>query len=239
MGFFSDIVDFVKGAISGIMSAIASLVNGAFGSPLVFALCIFVVSFMIMTPLMFEMMMSSPMLFLTEHVILSGMIAGALVTVVSAVCPDLGRVLGFAFGVISFIQLGFSMYALYTGLGQSGVTLAATYFGTFFEEASREALVAQMATWFTFIGVTSVVALIGGLSDGVNADGSFKSSYVSGYINGLFAIPTIIAAAADSATGGLWGYLALGALAYLAVTSRPKGGVSVKVASSRRSGALQ
>lgn len=48
MGFFSSIVKFVKNVIKSVLGAIAKFFNSIFGSPIIAALAMFVVGFLLM-----------------------------------------------------------------------------------------------------------------------------------------------------------------------------------------------
>lgn len=220
MGLFSGIVKWVKKVIKSVLTAIAKLFNGIFGSPLIAALAMFIVGFMVMGPAAFAAFASNPLLYLSQCLTLTmmvgtSMVLGGIVGAISAICPDLGKVLGFAFGIISFMMTGFmildffnpafaAQLASYTISGLSTVGLNASMVLGYMQTANA----------------VGMAALVAGLMAGTNSDGSFKSTYVDGYVDGTFFIPEKVAEVADdiveTATSSIWSLFGLAGAGFLA-----------------------
>lgn len=233
MGLFSGIVSWVKKVIKSVLTAIAKLFNGIFGSPLIAALAMFVVGFMVMGPAAFAAFAGNPLLYLSQCLTLTmmvgtSMVLGGIVGAISAVCPDLGKVLGFAFGIISFLMTGFmvleffnpafaAQLASYTVSGLSTVGLNASMVLGYMQTANA----------------VGMAALVAGLMAGTNSDGSFKSSFVDGYVDGTFFIPEKVAEVADevveTATSSIWGFVGMAAAVFLGYKFVTAGSSSTRV----------
>lgn len=228
MGFFSSIISFVKKVISSVLTAIAKLFNGVFGSPIVAALAMFVVGFMVMGPAAFAAFASNPLLYLSQCLTLTmfvgtNLVLGGIIGAISALCPDLGKVLGFAFGLISFFMGGFTILELFR---PDLAAQLASYAFSSLTIAGVDAAV--MLGYLQTANAIGTAALLAGLMAGTNADGSFKSPIVDGYVDGVIFVPEIVADVADTvveaATTSLSTLIGFGVLAwvgYKAFTAGP------------------
>lgn len=216
MGFFSSIVDFVKSVVSSIVTAIANLFKGVFGSSKLasLALAAFVLACVILQPQLLAALLESPWMFLIEHPIYAAMLSSAITTAASAYCPALGRMLGYVFGVISFIATGINVYNWYTGGELFAKNYAAAAIGMYLDVD-----MVVLISVFEFATVYSMTNFALALADGPD------SPYLKGFLDGFFVIPEKIADAADgaieSATSSLLSLLmwcGLGYVGYKVVT---------------------
>lgn len=229
MGFFSSIINFLKDVVKSVLGAIARIFHGVFGSTTVAALAMFVIGFMLMGPASFATLISNPVLFLSQCLTLTcfigtAMVLGGTLAMISAFCPKLGQALGFIFGLIGFFYTtltlltnfwpAFAQSAIYTSL------MGADFFGV------------GMTTWieyFTLANAVGTAALIASLAEGVDEAGNLRSPYAQAYVDGVFAIPVVVAEVADAAVSAVadaisdsfWLFAAIGVGAYFLLKSRP------------------
>lgn len=226
MGFFSKIVKFIKDVIKDIVSAIAKLFNGIFGSPIVAALAMFVIGFMIMGPLAFQAMVANPVAFLSQTMTLTmfvatSMVVGGALSLISAICPPLGKVLGFVFGLLSFINMGLQIANFfYPQLAQNLMVQQLLGLGTYQGTA--------IANWFSIANAIGTATFLASLAEGVDENGDPQSAFVRGWVDGLLAVPEVVGDVADGvvdaatdAIGGLLPYVAAGFGLYLLFRQKP------------------
>lgn len=196
MGFFSKAIGFIKKLIKSILGAIAKLFNDIFGSPLVAALAMFVVGFMLMGPMAFQTLLTNPVAFLSQCMSLTLFVATSLViggalAAISAVCPGLGKALGFVFGLLSFIMIGLQVLTMFYP-NIANVLLVQQVLGVGAYEFS------MLAEYISLAGGVGTVMTLAALAEGVDANGDPKSAYLGGLIDGFLTIPEVVADAADS-----------------------------------------
>lgn len=197
MGFLSSIIDFVKGVVKSILNSIAKFMNAVFGSPIVAALAMFVIGFCLVGPASFSEFLSNPLLYISPIAapIMFALTANVIITIVTAICPDLGKALGYVIGIISFVMTGFSLYALATKGSFAGAAVFATAFSTYLPALT----IMELESIFLMVTVLSWTTLITSLASGVDDEGNFISPYAQGYVDGYFAVPEVVAEVADSA----------------------------------------
>lgn len=212
MGFFSSIVKFVKNVVKAVLGAIAKFMNSVFGSPVIAALAMLVLAICPMGVPTFMMYMSNPILLLATNTgfLLLSLIANVLIQVVSLVCPELGKALGYAFGLFSLFICGLNLYTLVENGTWTGTTLLANFCSGIIDMP-----VAKMADMFLWINVTGTLAMVTGLAEGVDSQGNPKSAFTAAYVDGFFAPLEVVADAADGAldtlTSSLFGWVAIAA----------------------------
>lgn len=207
MGIFSSIVSFVKNVVKAIVNAIASIINGIFGSPLVAALAMFVIAFILTGPGAFALLLENPILFLAQYPILAAATCNLITAVATAIDPQFGRVVGYVMGIVSFVLIGMNTYTFLTEGTFTGAQLATCFLGSALNVSSQTLL----AT-FTFLTAFSWMSFVTNLAAGEN------SPYVTGFVDGLFAVPEAAASVADAAVDGVLG-AASGALSWLLIAA--------------------
>lgn len=218
MGFFSSIVRFVKNVVSAVLSAIARFMNSVFGSPIVAALVLFLVTWWFAGPLAFQMLWANPVAYIAtaEGYFFTMMLGNLITTLATAISPQLGKAIGFAVGLVSFVMMGMNIQSLYT----NGTWNGAAVFSKLCSSVGVETAKASLETMFSLVSGYTITALATSLAAGVNSDGSFKSSYAQAYINGFFAPAELVAEGVDSAvsaaTSSIGNILLLVGGAYLA-----------------------
>lgn len=183
MGFFSSIFDAIKSIFKKVLSAIAKIFGRVFGSPLVAALAIFVVAWMITGPAAFSLteFMSSPILFLTASPYLFAATVNLLFEVLYLACPDFRMTMAKIFGALSFVMLALGAWQFLTG-GSLFVqsTFLYQHLGSF------GLTIAEFEYWFAFISMLNTAQFISGLSCGPDSD------YVSAWVDGFMAVPVAV-----------------------------------------------
>lgn len=239
MGFFSSIVNFVKSVVKAVFGFVAKFMNSVFGSPVVAALAMLVLAICFIGPAAFMSFVSNPALLLVpgEGWILASLISNVLIQVLTLVCPSVGRAIGYAFGILSFIIGGMNIYSLYQTGGWSGLSMLSTWTSGMggLEIGGYTLLATDMYAIFAIATITSWLALITAAAEGTDAQGNPKSAYARAFVDGFFAVPEVVADGADAATGALFGkasntLLLIGAgllgYAYLS-SSKTKVGVTI------------
>lgn len=180
MGFFSSVFDAIKSIFKKVLSAIAKVFGRVFGSPIVAALAIFVVAWMITGPAAFSLaeFMSSPVLFLTASPYLFAATVNLLFEVLYLVCPDFRMTMAKIFGALSFILLALGVWQFVTG-GSLFVqsTFLYQHLGSF------GLTIAEFEYWFAFVSMLNTGQFVSGLSCGPDSD------YVSAWVDGFMAVP--------------------------------------------------
>lgn len=233
MGFFSSVVRFVKKVVSAVLGAIAGFMNSVFGSPIVAALVLFVVSWWFAGPAAFTMLWANPVVYITSSLqgfVFTMMLGNLITTLATAISPKLGKIMGYAVGMISLFMTGMDVYSFMT----SGVWNGAATFSALLAKVgvTTEALVLE--TMFKLASGYAFVSLATSLAAGTNSDGSFKSPYARGYVDGFFAPVEAVAGALDtglssagSSLGKLLLWIGAGFLGYKAWT-KPDSKVVIK-----------
>lgn len=225
MGFFSSIVNFVKNVVKSVLGAIARFMNSVFGSPVIAALAMLVLAICMMGVSTFMMYMNNPVLLLsnTAGFLLLSLMANVLIQVVSLVCPELGKALGYAFGLFSIFMLGLNLYTLVENGTWTGATLLANLTSGLIDVPT-----AKLADLFIWLNVAGTLAMVTGLAEGVDASGNPKSAYTAAYIDGFFAPAESVAGVADDALGALtstvtgWLMIAAGCFVTYKVITAPR-----------------
>lgn len=220
MGFFSSIVRFVKNIVKSILGAIAKFMNSVFGSPIIAALAMLLIAVICFCPT-FMLFVNNPLLILApgSSWMMASLIVNALVQVVTLICPSLGRALGYAFGIFSFITAGFNIYALVTEGTWSGLTVLSSLASGLIDVS--ESVCMQYLLYATALSWT---LLMTSLADGVDENGNPKGEFAKAFVDGFFVIPEVVADVADTAvdsiTSSIWGW-ALAAVGVYYVATRP------------------
>lgn len=203
MGFFSSIVNFVKSVVKAVFGFVARFMNSVFGSPVVAALAMLVLAICFIGPLAFMEYVTTPSLLLApgKGWLLASLIANAVIQVVTLICPQIGRALGYAFGILSFVIGGLDLYSLISGGGWSGMSILSTLAsGTSGLEVGGYTLLAtDMFAIFAIATVTSWLALVTAAAEGTDEQGNPKSPYAAAFIDGFFAVPEVVAEGVDTA----------------------------------------
>lgn len=218
MGFFSSIVRFVKNVFSAVLGVIARFMNSIFGSPIIAALVLFLVTWWICGPMAFSMMWENPLVYAlssTKGYFFTMMFANLVTQVVSAVCPQLGKALGFVVGIVSLCLGGMNIYDFITnGTWNGGVTFFTLTADLGMEMAPEIALKA-----FSWMSTFSIVTLGTSLAAGTDENGQFNSEFARGYVDGVFAPVEFVAEVVDggisAATDSLFNVLLWCGLGYV------------------------
>lgn len=209
MGFFSSIVNFVKNVVKAVFGFVAKFMNSVFGSPVIAALAMLVLAICFIGPAAFMSFVSNPALLLVpgEGWILASLISNVLIQVLTLVCPSVGRAIGYAFGILSFIIGGMNIYSLYQTGGWSGLSMLSTWTSGMggLEIGGYTLLATDMYAIFSIATLTSWLALVTAAADGTDSQGNPKSAYARAFVDGFFAVPEVVAGGADSATSALFG----------------------------------
>lgn len=188
MGFFSSIFDAIKSIFKKVLSAIAKIFGKVFGSPIVAALAIFVIAWMIVGPAAFSLaeFMSSPILYLTASPYLFAATVNLLFEVLYLVCPDFRMTMAKIFGALSFVMFALGAWQFLTG-GSLFVqsTFLYSHLGSF------GLTIAEFEYWFAFISMLNTAQFVSGLACGPDSD------YVAAWVDGFMAVPVVAGEIAD------------------------------------------
>lgn len=230
MGFFSKIFDAVKNVFKRVLGAIAKFFSKVFGSPLIAALAMFIVSWMCAGFPIWAMFMNNPVLFLLEYPALCAAALNVVMQVVASVVPSFRPVVAKIMGCVSFILLAVGVVSY---LQTDQLFNSATYLSNTFGIAGESAF--YFESYFTFVSMLTTYDFVSGMAAGVDSD------YINAWIDGFMAVPGAVADVADAAVEGVtdsvssflvWVGLGLGVywLATRPATPKDRGATVVNVA---------
>lgn len=213
MGFFSSIFKAIKSIFSRVLTAISKLFSKVFGSPIVAALAIFVVTWMIVGPAAttFAEFLANPVLYLTASPFLASAAVNLILETIYLIVPEFRTVMAKVFGVMSFVFVALGAWQfLQTGQVFLSAQFLAQHIGTF------GLTVAEYTYWFAFVSSLNYMQFTSGMSADPDAE------YIKAWLDGFMAIPEVAGDAADSVIGGvvevasssLASFLALAAIGY-------------------------
>lgn len=194
MGFFSSIFKAIKSIFSRVLTAISKLFSRVFGSPIVAALAIFVITWMIVGPAgtLLTDFLANPVLYLIASPFLASAAVNLILEVIYLIAPEFRTVMAKVFGVMSFVFIALGAWQfLQTGQVFLSAQFLAQHIGTF------GLTVAEYTYWFAFVSALNYMQFASGLSAGPDDE------YIEAWLDGFMAIPDVAGDAADSIIDGV------------------------------------